>query len=134
MLILPFIHNIVSQNNIKVHTIKVLTIGGRHIWEEDNSLNLDRDILNSNDIYCKATHIKFDKNLQICEVDAAKTNISDFYNWEEIAFENTDTFCWRTYIHISGENNTMWLDIPENEMLGAYSAKEIIAKIIKKCK
>jgi len=72
MLIIPFIHNVVDQNSIQIHTIKVLTIGGRGIWEEDNSLNLDKDILNPNDIYRKGTTIKFDKKLQICEVNTEK--------------------------------------------------------------
>ena len=54
MLILPFIHSVISNNtnnNFKVNVIKVLTIGGNTIWEEDNSLHIDNDILNPNDIY-----------------------------------------------------------------------------------
>ena len=132
MLILPFIHNVVNQNNIQINTIKILTIGGRGIWEEDNSLNIDKDILNSNDIYRKGAIIKFDKQLQMCEVDTEKTRINDFYKWEEVAFEDTETFCWRTYIYLTGDNNSNWLDIPKNELLGKYSVRDIIKKIIQK--
>lgn len=132
MLIIPFIHNVVDQNSIQVHTIKVLTIGGRGIWEEDNSLNLDKDILNPNDIYRKGTTIKFDKQLQICEVNIEKTKISDFYKWDEIAFEDTETFCWRTYVYLSGNGSANWLDIPASEILGKYKIRDLIAKIIQK--
>jgi|UniRef100_A0A6C0DV64 hypothetical protein len=132
MLIIPFIHNVVDQNSIQVHTIKVLTIGGRGIWEEDNSLNLDKDILNPNDIYRKGTTIKFDKQLQICEVNTEKTKISDFYKWDEIAFEDTETFCWRTYVYLSGNGSANWLDIPTSEILGKYKIRDLIAKIIQK--
>jgi hypothetical protein len=132
MLIIPFIHNVVDQNSIQVHTIKVLTIGGHGIWEEDNSLNLDKDILNPNDIYRKGTTIKFDKQLQICEVNTEKTKISDFYKWDEIAFEDTETFCWRTYVYLSGNGSANWLDIPTSEILGKYKIRDLIAKIIQK--
>lgn len=132
MLIIPFIHNVVDQNSIQIHTIKVLTIGGRGIWEEDNSLNLDKDILNPNDIYRKGTTIKFDKQLQICEVNTEKTKITDFYKWDEIAFEDTETFCWRTYVYLSGNGSANWLDIPISEILGKYKIRDLIAKIIQK--
>jgi hypothetical protein len=132
MLIIPFIHNVVNQNSIQIHTIKVLTIGGRGIWEEDNSLNLDKDILNPNDIYRKGTTIKFDKELQICEVNSEKTKITDFYKWDEIAFEDTETFCWRTYVYLSGNGSANWLDIPTSEILGKYKIRDLIAKIIQK--
>ena len=132
MLILPFIHNVTNQNTIQIHTIKVLTLGGRGIWEEDNSLNLDKDILNPNDIYRKGTTIKFDKQLQLCEVNTEKTKISDFYKWDEIDFEDTETFCWRTYTYLTGNDSANWLDIPSSEMLGKYTVKDLIAKIVQK--
>jgi len=132
MLIIPFIHNVVNQNSIQIHTIKVLTIGGRGIWEEDNSLNLDKDILNPNDIYRKGTTIKFDKELRICEVNSEKTKITDFYKWDEIAFEDTETFCWRTYVYLSGNGSANWLDIPTSEILGKYKIRDLITKIIQK--
>ena len=132
MLILPFTHNVINQNSIQIHTIKVLTIGGLKIWEEDNSLDLDKDILNPNDIYRKGTTIKFDKQLQICEVNTEKTKINDFYKWDEIAIEDKETFCWRIYAYITGNGSVNWLDIPTSEMLGNYKVKELIAKIIQK--
>ena len=50
MLILPFVHNVVQQNSINIHIIKLLTIGGYELWEEDYTLNIEKDILNANDI------------------------------------------------------------------------------------
>ena len=46
MLILPFIHNIINNNNFEVNVIKVLTVGGQTLWEEKNNLHIDNDILN----------------------------------------------------------------------------------------
>jgi hypothetical protein len=132
MLIVPFIHNILHKNNIQVNIIKILTIGGRYIWEEDDSIDLDTDILNSNDIYRKGQIIKLGNNLQLCEVDTIKTNIQDFYKWEELTIEDIDTFCWRTFIYLTGNSGDNWLDIPENEMLSKYKIKHIVDKIIQR--
>jgi phage tail protein X len=51
MFIVPFIHKVVTQNNLQINVFKVLTIGGSELWEEENGLNIDKDILNPNDIY-----------------------------------------------------------------------------------
>jgi hypothetical protein len=132
MLILPFTHNIHNTNNLNVNTIKFFTIGGKLIWEEENSLHIDKDILNPNDIYRKSKPIKFDKKLKLCEVNDIKTNISDFYKWEEINLEDSDTFCWKTYYYFTGTDNMCWLNIPETEKIGDYKVKDLIQTIILK--
>jgi len=132
MLILPFTHKIIDNNNLKVNIIKFLTIGGQSIWEEKCKLHLDKDILNPNDIYRKSSPIKFDKQLQVCEVDIEKTTISDFYKWEEISLNDIDTFCWKTYYYFTGSDNICWLDIPESEKIGKYKVKDLINTIVQK--
>ncbi len=132
MLILPFIHNIVDNTTLKVNTIKFLTIGGQNLWEEKSSLHIDKDILNPNDIYRKSIPIKFDKTLQLCEVDTEKTIISDFYKWEEIDLQDTETFCWKSYYYFNGSNKLCWLETPDSEKLGKYNVKDLIKAIIQK--
>ena len=41
-----------NEKNMNVHNIRVLTIGGKYIWEESGDINC---ILSSNDIYHKNT-------------------------------------------------------------------------------
>ena len=132
MLIIPFTHNVVDQNTIKINVINLLTIGGNTLWEENNSLNLNNDILNPNDIYIRNKPIKLDKFTHLCEVDNEKTNISDFYKWDEIGLEDKETFCWRTYIFLTGSDGMTWLDIPESEKLNKYLVKDIVKAIIQK--
>jgi hypothetical protein len=131
MLILPFIHNTISNNNFEVNSIKILTIGGQNLWEENNSLHIDNDILNPNDIYRKG-HIINDNSLYLCEVDTNLTKIEDFYKWEEINLNDSETFCWKTYYYFTDTNKTSWLEIPDSEKIGKYKIKEIIKKIILK--
>ena len=132
MLIVPYIHKVTNQNNINIHSIRILTIGGKQIWEEKDSLNIDKDILNPNDIYRKNDIIKIDKKLILCEVDMEKTNINDIYKWSEIDINDNETFCWRDYIYFIGNDNENWLNIPKNEKLGDVNINKIISSIIDK--
>ncbi len=133
MLILPFIHNVVTNNKyFNVNTIKLLTVGGQNLWEEKNTLHIDNDILNPNDIYRKSSPIKYDKKLQLCEVDVEKTNISDFYKWDELPLNDTETFCWKTYYYLSGSNDICWLEAPDTERIGSYNIKDLIKTIVQK--
>ncbi len=130
MFILPFIHKVVNQPTFDINIIKFFTVGGHDIWEEEKGLRIDKDILNPNDIYRKGRPIKIDANLKLYEVDLTKTNVSEFYNWEEIDINDKETFCWKTYYILTGTNNVSWLDIPDSEKLGSYKLKELINKII----
>lgn len=135
MFIVPYTHNIITQtqNNIHVniHTIKILTIGGKQLWEENNKLDIDNDILIPNDIHRKGNIIKLGKNIKLCEVDSYKTNINDYFKWDEININDNDTFCWRTYIQIIDNNNYNWLNIPEAEKFDKILLRDIINAIIK---
>lgn len=132
MFIVPFTHSIVNNNTFEVNVIKILTIGGQNLWEEKSSLNIDNDILNPSDIYRKGPVIKYDKNLQLCEVDIEKTKISDFYRWEEVALDDSETFCWKTFYYFTGNNKLSWLEIPNNEKIGKYNIKDLVKAIVHK--
>jgi hypothetical protein len=132
MFIVPFTHSVINNNNFEVNVIKLLTIGGKQLWEEKTSLHIDNDILNPSDIYRKSPIIKYDKNLQLCEVDIEKTNISDFYKWDEVDINDTETFCWKTFYYFTGSNRLSWLDVPDNEKIGKYNIGDLIKTIVQK--
>lgn len=139
MLILPFIYKITNQQHCKLYNIKLLTIGGKYIWSEDDKLNIHKDILEPNDIYCKEqidiiidnikTNIK--NNITLCNIDINKTNIKDFYEWNEIKLEDETTFCWRNFVYILGSTNESWLDIPSHQKLSNIPLNNLIEKIVK---
>jgi len=146
MLIVPFIHKVVNCPQFDVNVIKLLTIGGKTIWKEKNSLHLDNDILEPNDIFRKGEVIQYDKELKLCEVDE-KTNIDDFFKWDEVSILDATTFCWKTYYIISDKHNklaksdikyssklleNLWLDIPNTEMIDKYKIKDILYGIMHK--
>ena len=65
----------------------------------------------------------------MCEIDAVKTVIDNFYKWEEIGYDDEETFCWKTYIQLFDNKNNNWLNIPDEEKLANISVKTIIKAI-----
>ena len=140
MIIIPFIHIITNEKNMNVHNIRILTIGGKYVWEESGweesgreesgwkeSSNVN-DILNQNDIYCSNT-IMFD-NVYLCEVDIKKTNINNMFKWSEIDINDSETFCWKDYIYFVGKNNDCWLHLPKCEKIDNIDINKIILHLI----
>ena len=128
MFIVPFTHKSKLLNNIHVTTFQILTIGGTSLWCEDNGDPMD--ILQSNGIYVSCNPIKI-KDMYLCHVDTVKTQMSDFYKWEEISTEDTDTFCWRIFYTFGKEDNYhSWLPLSEQHTFGKYHYKEIFDMIV----
>lgn len=136
MFIVPFIYKITTENNINVHSITILTVGGKQLWEEtDKTLKLDRDILEPNEIYRRAPAFSINKDankVEFCEVDTEKTRIADFYKWSELSLADTETFCWRTFTHLLGQSGECWLTAPKQEKLGKYDIDKLIKTIVEK--
>ena len=130
MFIIPFLYHIKKENNIHVISIQLLTIGGMELWKEDDSMDLDRDILEVNDLHRTGDLIVWNKDIMFCEMDLQKTKIDDFYQWSELSREDRDTFCWRTYYYFKGEKEESWLSIPSHEMLGNQSVRTLLEYLV----
>ena len=116
MILLPYIHRIKIVNQIPVHSYTILTIGGKQLWAEDVETEDVEDaeaitqILINNDVY--ADSIKQHDDIYLCSINTEKTNIADFYTWNEII--DSDTFCWRT-LYTFGEHQN-WLPHPTGKI------------------
>lgn len=112
-----------------IHVIHVLTIGGAVLWKENSSLSLENDILHPNGIYLENKPIKW-KDAYFCKVDTTKTEMNDFYQWNEIPKES-DMFCWRTF-YTFGDKHVCdsWLPIPSK--LEPYSCQDLFHVICHK--
>ena len=125
MFIIPFIHRTKQHSNMTIHIFQILTIGGTTLWKENPTASLEVDILHPNGIYLQGPPIQRNE-MYLCPIDPIKTNLTDFYQWNEIQKDDTETFCWRT-VYVTGETNNYrgWLPIPKTETLGAHSFQEI---------
>ena len=129
MFIIPFIHKQSVLDKITISIFQILTVGGKELWTEDNSFNLENDILVPNGIFLEKSPIQND-NTFLCKVDVTKTNISDFYKWDEIKLEDKDIFCWRTFYTFGEKDNYCnWLPVPTNQYIGKYNYKDLIDMI-----
>jgi hypothetical protein len=132
MFIIPFICKSTVHNNIIINNIKILTIGGKYLWEEDDNLHIDTDILEPNGIYRASSTIKSipaHPTYYLCEVDSNKTSLNEFYKWEELLTDDDATFCWKTYTHLTDTNKNTWLPSPLSEKLNSVPVSEIISTI-----
>lgn len=129
MFIIPFTHlkSTITQHQIHIHRFIILTIGGKKLWTENDLLDPMNDILQPNGIFLEKPPIKYN-NYYLCQVDIKKTDLNEFYKWEEIDLKDEECFCWRTfYTFGNGLDLCSWLPIPKNESLGLDS---IFQKII----
>lgn len=115
-----------------VNVIKILTIGGKYLWEEDNNFDINTDILEPNGIFVKSQpkNPSSFPSYYLCEVDTTKTALNDFYKWDELPITDEETFCWRSYTHLTDTYNNIWLPIPDTTTLSACKVSDIICAIL----
>jgi hypothetical protein len=130
MFIIPYMYKVTKENNVSVHAIHLLTIAGKHLWEEESHLDIDHDILEPNELFRKGDIQTILKHVKLCEIDKEKTNVHDFYKWREVASQDDSTFCWKSYFHLEGDKRDSWLPIPPREMIGSHSVSKIIEAIL----
>jgi hypothetical protein len=132
MFIIPYIRKTTTHNNVLVNVIKILTVGGRYLWEEPDELNICKDALEPNGIFITTTPytIPYLASCYLCEVDPIKTTLTDFYKWEELPITDEETFCWKTYTHLTDSDKNTWLPIPNMNLLSNYKVSSIISAIL----
>lgn len=132
MFIIPYIRKTTLHNNMLINVFKILTIGGKNIWEESNGLDIDTDILEPNGIFRTGSIATISKlpTYYLCEIDSNKTALTEFYKWEELPISDEETFCWKTYTYLTDTNENIWLPIPETETLNGYKVSMIINAIL----
>ena len=123
MLILPFIHNRTVLPAITVSALQLLLIGRSTVWSEEDGMDLCEDILHPNGVYLSASPIPLG-DTWLCPVDTKKTNLSDFYRWEECATDDSN-ISWRTIYLTVGPSHS----VPPSENLGPHTYTEILEAI-----
>jgi len=115
-----------------VNLIKILTIGGKYLWEESENFDINTDILEPNDIFVKNPPkiAPLFSSYYLCEVDTNKTSLNDFYKWDELQITDEETFCWRSYTYLTDNASNIWLPIPDITTLSGHKVSDIISAIL----
>ena len=115
MLLLPFVR--------LQHSFQILTVGGTHLWQEEDTLRIEEDVMGPNGIILVAPP-RVIGGLSLCEIDATQTNLQDFYEWNDLPLES-DTICTRV-LHdlpcVPPPTDAMIAPLPLGEILAALRA------------
>ena len=98
MFILPFVctRSPPSPSSSPLTILRILTLGGKDLWQEDDMLRLAEDILEPNGLPLLRHHSH--KGIHFCQLDPTQLDLSEYYDWEEVDPTATPpVFCWRTF-------------------------------------
>ena len=129
MFVLPYWKS-VDDNWIHIHLF--LSEGGRTLWQVDDSLKPAqiKATLKKNDLIAIGTPLK-QNGISFVEIDTVKTNLTEFFSWDEIDTVNGSEDCWRQ-LHVPVELSTCkvfqeiyWKStaLPEVESVHAFFSK-----------
>lgn len=133
MYIIPYIKHVKEVNKNKIYNINILCQAGRYIWEEDDAVNIKKEILADNNFIekCINKHIINNKQIVFIELNMQidSPEFNNMYKWDEIPYTDLETLCWRKYIWIVQEDGTPFLS-PETDNLSDVPIQTLIEQII----
>jgi hypothetical protein len=112
MKLIPYFLRKRNQNTFCLETLNVfLAHAGKAVWttEEQGLLSLDT-ILHD---YCEANglivnQVFLEKDVAFLEVNPEKTNLSEFYTWEEALAKPGKPECWRRFYFLQDKEGSDW--------------------------
>ncbi len=114
MKLLPFI-----LAKKEVHPFHILSVNvflahaGKSVWKTEELGNIPIQSIVSeycepNGIYIVNSHLDTANQTAYLLVDSTRTNVSDFYNWEEALQQQAKPECWRRFYFIQHTNGANW--------------------------
>jgi hypothetical protein len=140
MKLLPFF---VTQKKTEFFRIWKLSVflnhAGKSVWESDSPGLLSSQQISSE--YCEPNGFAVDnirvqkesKVAYIC-INPEKTNLSDFYSWEEALARSDKPECWRSFYFIQDSDSLLWWspkDLIEGEVQGLGNIQDIFEEIMR---
>jgi len=114
MKLVPFFLSKKERNHFTITNLHLfLSHAGKSIWKTDEpgSLPLQsvlEDYCEPNGFVIKRTYVDTSKHIVYLEIDSEKTNLTDFYTWEEALSKPTKPECWRRFIFVKDAEQADW--------------------------
>lgn len=114
MKLLPFILAKKKVNQFQITSVNVfLAHAGKSVWKTEESGNISlkqiqEEYCEPNGIYISQAHIDTKEQTAYLLVNPSKTNLSDFYTWEEALQQQAKPECWRRFYFIQDEEQADW--------------------------
>jgi hypothetical protein len=126
MKVLPFILKQKQASLTMTNLCLFLAHGGRTFWQTDESSlsqqELEQEYLLPNGLIPKKIYFK--NNIAYVWIDIDKTNLQDFYSWEEASKHPEKPECWRSFYFFEDASGSPWF---------APTASQVEAEIEGKC-
>lgn len=113
MKLIPFFYRQKNQNKFSIQILSIfLAHAGKAVWmtEEPGIISKEtilQDYCQPNGLFVK--HIFVEKDVAFLEVNPDKTNLSEFYTWDEACSNPGKPECWRKfYFFEDGEGSPWW--------------------------
>jgi hypothetical protein len=109
MKVLPFILKTNQGSLAKTHLSLFLAHGGKTLWQFEGTVTekeLEKEYLRDNGFLPK--QIWIEKEIAYVHIDAEKTNLADFYTWEEAYKHPQKPECWRSFYFFKDSTGAPW--------------------------
>lgn len=130
MYLVPYIHTKIKCGDVFLHSLQVfLADGGNSFWKTEESAptleTIRKEYCEENGIYVKKIQVA--KQFAFCEVDGQRTNLNDFYKWNETKQE-----CWRMFsFFVDTEGKLVSRETLESFYLGVHSAAFVCSEVLR---
>lgn len=132
MKLLPFFLTEKTKHTFHMQTLSLfLAFAGKSVWVTDEPGILSQktileDYCEPNGFFVKKITIQ--KDIAFLEIDPLKTNLSDFYTWEEALRKPTKPECWRHFYFLQDKEGSDWWSpkgLIEAEIQGYGNVEEL---------
>lgn len=114
MKLVPFMVTQKKVQGFQVTTLHVfLSYAGKRVWLTENPGLLDSEEILSeycepNGLFVSQIDINKEKETAYLRIDPIKTNLSDFYTWEEALQQPGKPECWRRFYFFENQESSDW--------------------------
>ncbi len=114
MKVLPFILAKKEVTPFHITSINLfLAHAGKSVWKTEESGNVSLDCIvkeycEPNGIYIVKAHLDTNTQTAYVLVDSKRTNVSEFYTWEEALQQQSKPECWRRFYFIQDTDGANW--------------------------
>lgn len=112
MKLLPFFLTETTKNTFHVHILSVfMAHAGKSIWTTEEKGIVSREAILRD--YCEPNgfvikQLLLEKDIAYIQIDPEKTNLSDFYTWEEALANPAKPECWRRFYFFQDKEGSDW--------------------------
>lgn len=140
MKLIPYVLSQRSLEHQKIDVYKIVVFldkAGKSLWEAvavASPEEINSEYLEPNGIFAQNIHIDEQMEVAWISVDAKRTKLSDFYNWEEASVHPEKPECWRDfYFFMNVQKEELWspgfLQTPDAEIQGFGNIQGLFDKI-----